>query len=216
MSNPWGAIHQNKGLTVSLHLNEEEVGNINGWVNKGFTEPGFADYPWRVVLEERTRARFDAIAAQFVAAGLIAYPPGWGEQPSPPLPPNSTVRLHDMIQKGDYSRKLFLAEVGVVDAFPFVVSGPPYAPKGPLLYAAVSEFGGAPWIRVATISRTAGDLNPTTSINWSRGKEANISMLAGIDAPVGTMLYINTMLDEDATPGTTRSGISIVWSELVE
>lgn len=216
MSNPWDAIHQNKGLTISLHLNEEEVGNINGWVNKGFSEPGFADYPWRLVLEERTRARFDAIAAQFVAAGLTAYPPGWGTTEPPVVtPPNTSVRMHDTIPKGDYSRRYFTAEVGVVDVFPFVVPGPPYAPKGPLLYTSISENGGQPVLRISTISRTPGDTNPTTCINWTRGKETLLSMLAGIDAPVGTQLYINTIMDEPP-PGNTASGMSIVWSEPVD
>ena len=155
-------------------------------------------------------------------AGALNY---WAAQPGgcdpvvpPPIvtpPPNTAVRLHDAIPKGDYSRKLFTAEAGVVDVFPFVVPGPPYAPKGPLLYASVSEYGGSPVVRVTTISRTPGDVNPTTSINWSRGKETMVSMLAGIDAPVGTQLYINTIMDEPP-PSNTASGMSIVWSEPVE
>ncbi len=155
-------------------------------------------------------------------AGALNYwavqPGGCGPVVPPPIvtpPPNTAVRLHDAIQKGDYSRKLFTAEAGVVDVFPFVVPGPPYAPKGPLLYASVSEFGGQPVMRITTISRTPGDLNPTTSINWSRGKETLVSMLAGIDAPVGTQLYINTIMDEPP-PSNTASGVSIVWSEPVE
>ena len=107
-------------------------------------------------------------------AGALNY---WAVQPGgcdpvapPPIvtpPPNTAVRLHDAIPKGDYSRKLFTAEAGVVDVFPFVVPGPPYAPKGPLLYASVSEYGGQPVMRITTISRTPGDLNPTTSVKWS-------------------------------------------------
>lgn len=155
-------------------------------------------------------------------AGALNY---WAVQPGgcdpvapPPIvtpPPNTVVRVHDAIPKGDYSRKLFTAEAGVVDVFPFVVPGPPYAPKGPLLYASVSEYGGQPVMRITTISRTPGDLNPTTSVNWSRGKETLVSMLAGIDAPVGTQLYINTIMDEPP-PSNTASGVSIVWSEPVE
>lgn len=155
-------------------------------------------------------------------AGAMNY---WAGQPGgcapvvpPPIetpPPNTSVRMHDTIQKGDYARKEFAAEAGVVDVFPFVVPGPPYAPKGPLLYASVSEYGGSPVIRVTTISAIPGDTNAMTSINWSRGKETLVSMLAGIDAPVGTRLYINTIMDEPP-PSNTASGMSIVWSEPVD
>jgi hypothetical protein len=61
-------------LTIDLSLTEE--GNIRGWVNKGLTDPVFAAHPWRIVLEERTQARFDQVAAQFGATPGPTPPPG--------------------------------------------------------------------------------------------------------------------------------------------
>jgi len=54
-------------VKLTIDLSPLEESNIRGWVNKGLAEPDFAAHPYRLVLEERTRARFDQIAAQFAA-----------------------------------------------------------------------------------------------------------------------------------------------------
>ena len=54
-------------MKLTIDLSSLEESNIRGWVNKGLAEPDFANHPYRLVLEERTRARFDQIAAQFAA-----------------------------------------------------------------------------------------------------------------------------------------------------
>lgn len=134
-------------------------------------------------------------------------------QPVPP-PPVGAVNMHAPIPKGDYLRRYFTAQHGVVDVFPFVVNGPPYAPKGPLIQTSVSENGGHPWLRIVAISRTPGDVSYVNSLAWVRGKEAMVSIVAGADAAVGETLYINTVIDETGDPElSTASGMSIVWSE---
>lgn len=55
-------------MKLTIDLSPIEESNIRGWVNKGKAEPDFAAHPYRLVLEERTRARFDQIAAQFADA----------------------------------------------------------------------------------------------------------------------------------------------------
>lgn len=65
-------------MKLIIDLSPLEESNIRGWVNKGLAEPEFADHPYRLVLEERTRARFDQIAAQFVT-------PAPGPTPTGPL-----------------------------------------------------------------------------------------------------------------------------------
>lgn len=133
--------------------------------------------------------------------------------PPPPPAQNNTIAMHDVIPFGDYNRRYFPAEKGVVDVFPLYVPGPPYGAKGPLVYMSVSENDGAPLLRIATISRTPGDLNGVSAINWGRGKEVLLSFIAGVDARPGELLYFNTMRDEDPEDQdtSTRSGFSIVW-----
>ena len=70
-------------MKLTIDLSPLEESNIRGWVNKGLAEPEFAEHPYRLVLEERTRARFEQIAAQF------AVPPA----PSPvPTDPAQSIR----------------------------------------------------------------------------------------------------------------------------
>lgn len=216
MSYPWDTIRANGGLTISVHLNEVEVGNINGWVNKGFNEPGFADFPWRIVLEERSRARFDEIAAQFVAAGLTAYPPGWGTMP--PLPP--VVLPYDIwgeIPYGDSGRKIFAASSTVVTAFAFrTPTGPFPGPNGALLQMSAAEnpsIGGSPWLRRLAISRVPGDMVGLMPL--CIGKETMLSGRVGVELPAGELLYANHIITEPAPEGTTGTGFSINWPALV-
>lgn len=202
MSNPWDAIHANKGLTISIHLNESEVGNIGGWVNKGFAEPAFADHPWKIVLEEQTRARFDQIAAQFVAAGLCTPPVD--TPPPPPPPPSGDILMQGEIYNGDFTRRVFTPGKSIV-VWPFRV------PSKGLLYGSVAEYGGAPWMRVLTVSTAPGDVSSNTARLYSRGKQATCYLNVGVEATAGELLFFNTVIDEDATDSMTGSGFSIVW-----
>ncbi|MCC6194496.1 MAG: hypothetical protein IT518_08520 [Burkholderiales bacterium] len=64
-------------MKLTITLSPQEAADIHGWVNLGKSDPAFADHPYRIVLSERTRARYDEVAAQFDA------PPA---PPAPPLP----------------------------------------------------------------------------------------------------------------------------------
>jgi hypothetical protein len=166
------------------------------------------------------RALADALLAALEAP---APQPPAPQPPAPPAPqppappPSGKLNWHDEILRGDYGRKLFVAEHGVVDVFPFVVNGPPYAPRGPLIQTSVSENQGHPWLRIVAISRTPGDVTYSNALAWVRGKETMATILAGVDAAVGERLYINTLIDEQGDPDlSTASGMSIVWSQAVE
>jgi len=58
-------------MKLTIDLSPDEEYNLRAWVGMGQYDPAFADNPWRIVLQERTRARYDQVAAQFAEA-----PPG--------------------------------------------------------------------------------------------------------------------------------------------
>jgi len=105
------------------------------------------------------------------------------------------------IPAGDFSRKEFAPEAGQVVAYSFRM------PAAGLLYASAAEYGGSPWLRSLSISPTSGDMD---SAHGSVGKQATVYLAAG-DFPADTLLYANMRIEEDAPPGTTGSGFSIVW-----
>lgn len=118
--------------------------------------------------------------------------------------PEYPVDTQPEIAAGDFARKTFAGSRETVTAFPFRV------PANGLLYGSVSEFGGSPWLRTLTIARTAGDVS-ASAILYSRGKQATCYLTTGVEAQPGELLYFNTIIEEDAPPGTTGSGFSIVW-----
>ena len=156
----------------------------------------------RVVGAARGRAQAGAPAvptAQELAdggnlAGALNY---WAGQAAPPLP----VDIQPEIAYGDYSRKVFAASKGVVTAFPFRM------PAHGTTHVAAAEYAGQPWLRLMTVSMIAGDL---TGPMRSAGKNPDIYIAQG-DFPVGTLLYANNVLTDDAIPGSTGTGFSVVW-----
>ena len=191
-------------MKLCIDLSPTEQANIAGWVNKGLADPAFANFPWRIVLEERTRARFDQVAAQFVST-----PP-----PAPAPPPAALpYDVWGEIAYGDYSRKVFAASSTVVTAFAFRTPvGPFPGPNGALLQMSAAEnpsIGGTPWLRRLAISATPGDLVGLMPL--CIGKETMLSARVGVEIPAGAMLYANTIIVEDAPEGTTGTGFSITW-----
>jgi hypothetical protein len=132
-------------------------------------------------------------------AGALNY---WAAQ-SPYLPTNT----HSTIARGDYVRREWQASVGVVDVFPFVHPGTPFANGTGTYYMSVAEYGGSPWLRRLSVSDVAGDMDSKFS---SDGKQATVYVQPG-DFPVGTLLYANILLLEEAPTGAAGSGFSIVW-----
>ena len=189
-------------MRLYVDLSPTEQANIAGWVNKGLADPACADFPWRIVLEERTRARFDQIASQFVSTPAPVPPPAvlpydvWGE-----------------IQYGDFGRKVFAASSTVVTAFAFRTPvGPFTGPNGALLQMSAAENpgpGGSPWLRRLAISATPGDMVGLMPL--CIGKETMLSARIGVEIPAGAMLYANMIIVEDAPEGTTGTGFSITW-----
>lgn len=133
-------------------------------------------------------------------AGALNY---WAAQA-----PADPTTMHAEIPAGDYGRREFAQAVGVVDVFPFRVPPPPYGASGGVMYMSASEFRGDPWLRRLTVSTVPGDMNAALA---SDSKQPTVYLTAGVDFPVGTLLYANLLLLEQATPGTTGSGFSIVW-----
>lgn len=199
-------------LTIS-NLSASEISNILGWVLKGFNEPGFADNPWRIVLEERTRARFDDVAAQFVAAGLCDYPPGWHGEPTSPPPwpydPQAEIPI------GDFGRRYFVASNRTVTAFPFrVPSGPFPGVSGGLLYTSFSEnpaVGGQTLLRKICISDQPGQMDGALQ---STGTTATLHLNVGVELHAGHLMYINHLIAQDAPEEQMGSSGSIVWPQM--
>lgn len=110
--------------------------------------------------------------------------------------------IHPEISFGDYDRRLFAASTEVIDVFPFrIVAG--------TSHIGLSEYQGQPWTRLMTVSTVPGDLY---SAIRSEGKAPDIFISGNVEFPIGTPLYINTILTQEPTvPNSSGSGISIVW-----
>lgn len=219
--NPWDAIHANRGLKVTIHLTEEEVGNINGWCLRGFADPSIANNPPELVLVSRTRDRFNDIAGQFVAAGLC-LPPAGGETepPKPPIPsdptlPGMPVAVQAEIAYGDFSRHIFTDSQNIIHAFPFRIPTPPPGgfpgPNGALLRLSVAEWGSR-HLRDLSLSIVPGDMNGPIV---SAGGEVSAFVVCGSDFPHGALVYINTKASEEFPEGSGQSSVSIIWPPLV-
>lgn len=55
------------GRRIFIDLSDKEEADIGGWVKMGLANPQFAQNPWKLVLHERTYARFRQVAEQFGA-----------------------------------------------------------------------------------------------------------------------------------------------------
>lgn len=190
-------------MRLYIDLSPTEEANIHGWVNKGLADPVFANNPWRIVLEERTRARFDQIAAQFGAA-----------PPTPQYPPSEVTAV---IPYGDFNRYVFNANTTDIVTFAFQVPIMPPGgwpgPNGSLLRMSIATFGGTDMLRRTCVSLIKGKLDDTLV---AVGKETPISFRCGVELPEGAWAYINTIaLEEVPTIGAQKSSVSILWPPLV-
>ena len=186
-------------MRLYIDLSPTEEANIHGWVNKGLSDPDFANFPWRIVLEERTRARFDQISAQF---GSVAPPP----------PPQGPVD----IAYGDFSRHEFMATTKEVTSWSFrVPTMPPGGwpgPNGSLLRLSLATFGGTDVLRRTCVSLVKGKLDDALV---AIGKETAIAFRCGVGLPEGALAYINTIALEEPPVGAERSSVSIIWPPIV-
>lgn len=204
-SEAWDRVRAEGGFTITIRLNETETSNMAGWVNKGFDEPEFANYPWRLVLEERTRARFEALAKQFTDAKLCNYPPGWGSTPTPAPPPvnQAPCSMYDItvdVPWGDFHRyetrlmggfgSIDMGNSGTYDNHIVVRFAVPDMP-GPISrvgYFSLAEFDGNPWPRHLTLSSSPCDFRNVdpTGVNGpltsSMGKQVTIYFEIGSKA----------------------------------
>lgn len=186
-------------MRLYIDLSPAEEANIAGWVNKGLSDPGFAAYPWRIVLEERTRARFDQIAAQFA---VVAPPPVGG--------PEGDIRY------GDTSRHEFDATTKEVLSWSFRVPVMPPGgwpgPNGAAMRLSLATYGGTDVLRRTCVSLVKGKLDDAL---FSQGKETPIWWSCGVELPQGALAYINTIALEEPPPGAARSSVSLIWPPLV-
>ena len=136
-------------------------------------------------------------------AGALNY---WAAQA--PMPPDN-VTTHDEVMRGDGERHVFTAAPGMIDVFPFSIPGPPYASAtAPEFKVAVAEFQGGTFLRRTSLSTIKGDMNgPITS----QGTVTTLYVVAGVDFPVGALVYANTEILVQPPPGDGRSAFSIVW-----
>lgn len=164
-------------MRLYIDLSPTEEANIHGWVNKGLNDPVFANHPWRIVLEEQTRARFDQIAAQFGT-----QPPG------PPVDLELVTRdLYSSPPNVQKNVDLYV-DVGYVYAIPIRL------PERLGLYEwSLSEFGGEPLGHRAKLSLVAGDLANTENQNNTVPILLFDVQPDGIYKP-GTIAYANVAL----------------------
>lgn len=139
------------------------------------------------------------------ALNFCAAQPGGCDDAPPPTPPPNGI---EVIANGDYARRLYTPGHSIVSwAF--------YVPVKGLLYGSASEnpaaMGGAPALRILTVSRAPGDVSPAGALVYSRGKQATCYITPGVEAAPGDLLYFNTQVDEPVEDDATGSGFSIVW-----
>lgn len=147
-------------------------------------------------------------------AGALNY---WATQPGACSGGPVTIDMQPEIMYGDNSRKLFTQYKDRVTVFPFrVPNGPFVGPNGPLMYMSAAEFQGAPLMRRMVISDVAGDIDtvPVGSPLRSDGKQPTVYFKAGVEVPLGALMYVNLIATEDFIPGQSGSGFSISWPQV--
>lgn len=169
-------------MRLFVDLSAQEESDLHGWVNMGLADPSFADHPYRIVLSERTRARFEQIAAQF------ASPP---TGPVTPPPPTGEVDVQGIYHPYD-APVVFTLAPGHIVAFPLAVPGGVYATTNEL-YASAAEYSSDPALLQAAINITAGDLT-----GFSQGAQATVSCVVKPDNKIkpGSIAYYNVRLAE--------------------
>lgn len=179
-------------MKLTVDLSPQEQADLQGWVNLGLADPSFADHPYRIVLSERTRARFEQVAAQF------ALPP---PMPPTPPPPEGEVAVMDIYRPYD-PPVVFTLMPGVIVAFPLAVPDGPYTTTNEL-YASSAEYGSAPALRQAAISTVAGDMS-----GFSQGVQATVSAIVTPANRIkpGSIAYYNVRLADSV--GATKSRFS--------
>lgn len=186
-------------MLLCLDLTPAEDSAIHGWLNYYLANPAYIGVPrppvlpppgtpptWqtRIVLDDMTRARFDQIAAAYGQASL----------PVTVLEPYAPGKFFE-------ERQTFVASAEQVIAIPFTLPAGPFQSTNHW-YGSSAEYQGAPVLRHATVSRTAGDM---VGIARSTGTNVTIDLFVGIGAgetPPG-LYYWNIWQEPGTAPQPT-------------
>ena len=134
-------------MELKLELDDQEMADIGGWVNYYADRPNEA--PSKLVLSNRTRARFNQVANQFYAH--------WGLPKPPPVivPPPSTGAPWDWPVA--ILSPLWGAELRTTLSTRVITAIPIDTQASGQIYLSCAEFGTAPCTRQVCFSTKAGD-----------------------------------------------------------
>ena len=155
------------GRRIFVDLNDQEEADIHGWVNKGRSEPEFANYPTRLVLAQRDRARFDQIESQFPEGG---GPPAGEADPNYGVPAGTfpAVGVDAPLHREDDQARVRRIDPSLVLAVPLVIPDRPWN-QSMVLSIGAAEFGMPACVMQACLSRLAGDFKYPLATTKSEG-----------------------------------------------
>jgi len=185
------------GRRIFVDLNDQEEADIHGWVNRGRADPSFANYPTRLVLGQRDRARFDQIEAQFPDHAPPPPPIEVGD-PNYGVPAGtfSAVGTDTPLRRDDDQARVRSIDPQMVLAVPLVVPDKPWN-NTLLLSMGVSEYAspaGTP-VMQACFSRLAGDFKYAMANTRSEGTSIFCLTNVAIEhLNPGDVFYLNMRL----------------------
>ena len=182
------------GRRIYVDLNDQEEADINGWVNKGRAEPDFANYPTRLVLGQRDRARFDQIEAQFPSSDVL--PPLMAAEPNYGLPPNtfSGVGVDVALRREDDQARVRSIDPQFVVAVPLVVPDKPWN-RSLILSIGAAEYGVPAAVMQSCMSKLPGDFR--YALGTSRNEGTSVLSLINVNVEhlnPGEIVYLNIRL----------------------
>lgn len=181
------------GRRIFVDLNDQEEADIHGWVNKGRGDPSFANYPTRLVLAQRDRARFDQIAGQFpenVPPPIEIGDPNYGV----PAGTFSAVGTDATLHREDDQARVRSVDPRMVLAVPLLIPDKPWN-QTLILSIGAAEYGVPPCVMQACFSRLAGDFKYT--LNATRSEGTAVLCLTNVNVEhlnPGDMIYFNVRL----------------------
>lgn len=189
-------------MKLFITLSPEEVFNFKEWVKMGKADPAFAAHPWKVVLQERTQARFDEIAPQFDA------PVQAGAPTTVDLRNEFTAAEKDSDGQNNRVVNCWPSSVLVI---PLRVPAGPF-PVSNIFGCSIAEYGSPPAIRQMTLTRKPGDFSewPRADSAFSVGNQASISVSVGPGGlfAAGELVYANVR-EWDASLNNGAGGTSV-------
>lgn len=183
------------GRRIYVDLNDQEEADINGWVNKGRAEPDFANYPTRLVLGQRDRARFDQIESQFPDSGQPVPGPQVAE-PNYGIPPNTftSIGVDTVLRREDDQARVRSIDPQTVVAVPLLIPDKPWN-QSMILSIGAAEYGVPPAVMQSCFSKLPADFR--YPLGTSRAEGTSVLSLINVSVEhlnPGETIYFNIRL----------------------